>query len=237
MFMSPSLYPGYRFPGEIISHAVWLYHRFTLSFRNVEEILVSRGVEVTYESIRQWCLRFGAEYAKQIKARSGRLGDTWHLDEVFIKINGKPYYLWRAVDQDGDVLDILVQPRRNAKAAKRFFRKLLKGLQYSPRTVVTDKLRSYGAAPRALGLSAAHDTDQYRNNPAENSHQPSRQKERQMRGFKSPGHAQRLLSAQGPINDLFRHDRHLTSAGAFRQLRQRAFREWNEITGIMPAFV
>ena len=139
---STSRYFGFRHPGEIISHAVWLYYRFTLSFRNVEEIMVSRGVDVTYESVRQWCLRFGQEYANRIRAKEGRAGDTWHLDEVFIKVKGKQHYLWRAVDQDGDVLDILVQPRRNAKAAKRFFCKLLKGLCYSPRMVVTDKLRS-----------------------------------------------------------------------------------------------
>jgi len=230
-----SPYHGFRHPSEIISHAVWLYYRFTLSFRNVEEILVSRGVDVTYESVRQWCLRFGREYTKRIKAREGRAGDTWHLDEVFIRIKGKQHYLWRAVDQDGDVLDILVQPRRNAKAAKRFFRKLLKGLRYSPREIVTDKLRSYGAAHRELGLSAVHETGQYRNNRAENSHQPSRQKERQMRGFKSPGHAQHLLSSHGPINNLFRHDRHLMSANAFRELRERAFAVWNGVSGIVPA--
>ena len=128
----------------------------------MEEILVSRGVDVTYESVRQWCLRFGQAYAYRIRAKEDRAGDTWHLDEVFIKIKGKQHYLWRAVDQDGDVLDILVQPRRNAKAAKRFFRKLLKGLQYAPREVVTDKLRSYGVAHRELGLSAEHETGQYR---------------------------------------------------------------------------
>jgi len=234
MKIPPSTYYGFRHPGEIISHAVWLYHRFTLSFRNVEEILVSRGVDVTYESVRQWCLRFGQAYAYRIRAKEDRAGDTWHLDEVFIKIKGKQHYLWRAVDQDGDVLDILVQPRRNAKAAKRFFRKLLKGLQYAPREVVTDKLRSYGAAHRELGLSAEHETGQYRNNRAENSHQPSRQKERQMRGFKSPGHAQRLLSSHGTINNLFRRDRHLMSARAFRELRARAFAVWNGLTGTVP---
>ena len=229
-----SPYFGFRHPGEIISHSVWLYHRFTLSFRNVEEIMVSRGVDVTYESVRQWCLRFGQEYANRIRAKERREGYIWHFDEVFIKIKGKQHYLWRAVDQDGDVLDILVQPRRNAKAAKRFFRKLLKGLCYSPRVVVTDKLRSYGAVHRELGLTAEHETGQYRNNRAENSHEPSRQKERQMRGFKSPGHAQRLLSAHGPINDLFRHDRHLMSARAFRELRKRAFGSWSRVSRIVP---
>ncbi len=230
MNKTPPLYRGFRYPGEIISHAVWLSHRFALSFRNVEEILVSRAVDVTYESIRLWCLRFGAEYARRIRARVGRTGDTWHLDEVFIRINGKQFYLWRAVDQDGDLLDILVQSRRSAKAAKRFFRRLLKGLRYSPRMVVTDKLRSYGAAHRELGLSAEHETGQYQNNRAENSHQPTRQKERQMRRFKSPGHAQRLLSSHGPINDLFRHDRHLLSARAYRKLRSQGFAVWDEVT-------
>ena len=165
----------------------------------------------------------------------GRPGDTWHLDEVFIRIKGKQHYLWRAVDQDGDVLDILVQRRRNAKAAKRFFRKLLKGLRFAPRKIVTDKLRSYGAALRELGLSVEHETGRYRNNRAENSHQSTRQKERQMRGFKSPGHAERLMSAHGPINDLFRHDRHLMSARSYRELRGRAFGAWNEVAGIVPA--
>jgi putative transposase len=154
---------------------------------------------------------------------------------VFIQIKGKHYYLWRAVDQEGDVLDILVQPRRNANAAKRFFRKLLKGLGYSPHTVVTDKPRSYGAAHRELGLTAEHETGRYENNRAENSHEPTRQKERQMRGFKSPGHAQQLLSAHGPINDLFRHDRHRMSAASFRTLRHRAFDAWSRFTETMSA--
>ncbi len=230
MKKTPSPYHGIRHPGEIISHAVWLYHRFTLSFRNIEEILVSRGVDVTYEAVRQWCLRFGHEYAKRIRAREGRPGDTWRLDEVFIRIKGKQHYLWRAVDQDGDVLDILVQRRHNSKTAKRFFRKLLKGLQCAPRVMVTDKLRSYVAAHRKLGLCAEHETGQYRNNRAENSHQPSRQKERQMRGFKSPGHAQQFLSAHGSINNLFRRDRHLISARSYRELRRQAFAAWNVIT-------
>lgn len=226
-----ALYRGFWHPSEIIRHTVWLYHRFTLSFRNVEEILRSRGVQVTYESVRQWCLRFGPEYAKRIRARAGRPGDFWHFDEVFVRINGEQHYLWRVVDQDGDVLDILIQPRRNAKAAKRFIRKLLKGRGYSPRIVVTDKLRSYGAAQRDLGMSAEHDTGQYHNN----RDQPTRQKERQMRGFKSAGHVQRLFSAQGPISDLFRHDRHLMSARAYRELWAKGFGEWNEVAEIVSA--
>ena len=120
-------YKGFRFPQDIISHAVWLYFRFTLSFRDVEELLAERGIVVTYETIRQWCRKFGQSYANELRRRRARPGDKWHLDEVFLKINGKTQYLWRAVDQDGNVLDILVQRRRNKQAAKKFFRKLLKG--------------------------------------------------------------------------------------------------------------
>ncbi len=187
-------YHGYRFPPEIISHAVWLYHRFCVSFRNVEELLAQRGITVSYEAVRLWCIKFGPAYARRLKRRQGRLGDTWHLDEVFIKIQGERQYLWRAVDQDGDVIDILVQPRRDQKAAKRFFRKLLKGQGRPPWRLVTDKLRSYSAAHREVMPSVVHDTDQYRNNLAEVSHEPTRQRERQMRKFKTPGQAQRFLT-------------------------------------------
>ncbi len=150
MNANPPSYRGYRFPAEIISHAVWLYYRFCLSFRDVEDLLAERGVIVSYETIRQWSRKFGLEYARKLKRREGRLGDTWHLDELFVKIKGELQYLWRAVDQDGDVLDILVQPRRNRRAAERFFRKLLKGQGREPWRLVTDKLRSYGAAHRTV---------------------------------------------------------------------------------------
>ncbi len=141
-------YKGYRYPIEVIGHAVWLYHRFALSLRDVEELMLARGVVVTYETIRSWCAKFGPAYAAQLRRRRPRPGDKWHLDEVFVKINGTTHYLWRAVDQHGDVLDILVQSRRNAVAAKRFFRKLLKGLRNVPRVIVTDKLASYQVAHR-----------------------------------------------------------------------------------------
>ena len=160
-------YRGYRFPPEIISHAVWLYHRFALSFRDVEDFLARRGVDVTYEAIRKWCRRFGPEYAARLRRRRGRLGDTWHLDEMFVTIQGRQQYLWRAVDEAGDVLDILVQPRRNRHAAVRFFRKLLKTQRHVPRRLITDKLRSYSAACRTVMPSVLHCTDQYANNRAE----------------------------------------------------------------------
>ena len=175
------LYHGYRYPKEIISHTVWLYHRFCLSLRDVEDLLAERGITVSYESIRQWCNHFGPEYARTLKKRSGRLGDNWYLDEVFIKIRGELHYLWRAVDQDGDTIDILVQKRRNKKAAIRFYRKLLKGQCFSPRRVTTDKLKSYAAAHREVMPSVIHSTQQYENNRAELSHEPTRQRERQMR--------------------------------------------------------
>ena len=178
---------GHRYPPEIIAHCVWLYHRFPLSFREVEELMLARGVVVSYETIRRWCAKFGQAYANQLRRRRPRPGDKWHLDEVFIRINGKIHYLWRAVDQHGNVLDILVQPRRDAKAAKKFFCRLLKGLRYVPRVLVTDKLASYGAAHRVVMPSVAHRRSKYLNNRAENSHQPTRQRERSMKRFNQPG--------------------------------------------------
>ena len=223
-------YRGYRFPPDIISHAVWLYHRFALSFRDVEDLLARRGVDVTYEAIRKWCRRFGPEYAGRLRRRRGRLGDTWHLDEVFVTIQGRQQYLWRAVDEAGDVLDILVQPRRNRHAAVRFFRKLLKTQRHVPRRLITDKLRSYSAACRTVMPSVLHCTDQYANNRAEVSHQPTRQRERQMRRFKSAAQLQRVASVHGIVQNLFRVGRHLLRSAHHRLLRTRAFVEWDAVT-------
>ena len=223
-------YRGHRFPPEIISHAVWLYHRFCLSFRDVEDLLAERGVTVSYETIRHWCRKFGTEYARTLKRRERRLGDTWHLDELFVNIQGQRQYLWRAVDQDGDVIDILVQPRRDRRAAERFFRRLLKGQGGEPRRLVTDKLRSYGAARRDVMPSVRHDTSRYANNRAELSHQPMRQRERQMRRFRSPEQAQRFLSVHGVVQNLFRVGRHLVSSANHRMLRDRSFCVWREVT-------
>ncbi len=201
-------YRGYRFPPEIISHGVWLYHRFCLSFRDVEEMLAKRGIFVSFETIRQWCRKFGPEYARKLRRREGRLGDIWYLDEVFVKIRGERHYLWRGVDQDGVVIDILVQRYRNASAAKRFFRKLLKGQGSPPWRLVTDKLKSYGAAHRVTMPSVNHTTERYENNRAEVSHQPTRQRERQMRRFKPAGQAQRFLSVHGVVLNFFSFSRH-----------------------------
>ena len=213
----PRSYRGYRFPPEIISHAVWLYHRFCLSFRDAEDLLAQRGITVSYESIRHWCRTFGLEYARTLRRRRGRLGDTWHLDELFVNIRGRQQYLWRAVDE-GDVIDILVQAKRDRHAAARFFRKLLKGQGAVPRRVITHKLRSYTAAHRAVMPSAVHATDQYANNRAEVSHQPMRQRERQMRRFKSAAHVQRLASVHGVVQNLFRVGRHLLRSAHHRLL-------------------
>jgi putative transposase len=188
-------YKRHRFPAEIIGHCVWLYFRFCLSYRDIEEMMAARGVMLTYEAVRYWCRKFGQTYANQLHRWHPRPGDMWHLDEVFLTIRGERHYLWRAVDQSGNVLDILVQRRRDKTAAKRFFRKLLKGLAYVPRVIITDKLRSYGAAKQEILPGVAHRQHRYLNNRAENSHQPTRQQERRMQGFKSPGHAQRFLAA------------------------------------------
>jgi putative transposase len=227
MSNDPQRYHRHRFPPEIISHAVWLYHRFCLSFRDVEDLLAERGVIVSYETIRSWCAKFGPEYARRARRWRGQLGDTWFLDEVFVTIRGTRHYLWRAVDQDGDVIDILVQRQRNASAARRFFRKLLKGQESEPRWLITDKLRSYGAARRSVMPSVEHVTARYANNRAEVSHQPTRQRERQMRKFKSAAQAQRFLSIHGVVRNLFSLGRHRLRAGNYRLLRGRAFAVWS----------
>ena len=190
-----------------------------------------RGVALSYETVREWCLKFGQTYANQLRRSSPRPGDRWHLDEVFLKINGRLHYLWRAVDQDGDVLDILVQSKRDKRAAKKFFRKLLKRLRYVPRVLITDKLRSYGAAKAEVLSSVEHHQQKYQNNRAENSHQPTRLREKVMRRFKSAGHAQRFLSAFGIINSHFRVGRHLYSAGGYRAVRKLRFARWVEAIG------
>ena len=193
-------------------------------------MLVERGVDVTYETIRQWSMKFGIQYTRRLKRRQGRLGDTWHLDELFVSINGKRQYLWRAVDQDGDVIDILVQPRRNTAAARRFFRRLLKSQRREPFRLVTDKLGSYRVAHRDVMPLVTHDSERYANNRAEVSHQPTRQRERQMRRFKSPNQAQRFLHVHGVIQNLFRLGRHRLRAVHYRLLRARSFTTWAAVT-------
>ena len=193
-------------------------------------MMAARGVLVTYEPIRRWCAKFGKQYVDGLRRRRARTGDKWHLDEVFLKINGITHYLWRAVDQNGVVLDILVQPKRDRFAAIRFFRKLLRATGREPRVIITDKLRSYGAAKRVIMPDVAHRQHRYLNNRAENSHQPTRERERRMRRFKSAGHAQRFVEVHGIVASHFRPRRHLLSADDYRHLRSKRFRVWNEVT-------
>ena len=231
----PNPYRGFRYPAEVIQHAVWLYHCFSLSLRGVETILAARGVVVSYESIREWGLRFGRQFADGLKQRRPRLGDKWHTDEVFIHIRGKQHYLWRAVDQDGHALDILVQNRRNTRAAKRFLRKLLRGLQYVPRVIVTDKLKSYVAAKRKVLPHVEHRQSKDLNNRIEVSHQPTRRRERQMQRFKSARHAQRFLSAHARIHNHFQLRRHRLTADQHRAAHDAAFRTWREVAAVADA--
>src|SRR5258708_5593610 len=226
-----SAYAGYRFPPEVISHAIWLYFRFPLSLRMVEEMLAARGIVVSHETVRQWVLKFGQAFANEIRRRLPRAGDKWHLDEVVITIAATKHWLWRAVDQHGIVLDVLVQSRRDAKAAKRLLRKLLKRQGRAPRVMITDKLASYPAAKKDLMPGVEHRRHKGLNNRAENSHQPTRRRERQMKRFKSPGQAQRFLSAHDPINNLF-HLRldHLT-ADHYRASRTQVFQLSADVTG------
>jgi len=216
-------YAGYRFPAEVISHAVWLYFRFPLSLRMVDELLAARGIIVSHETVRQWALKFGQAFANQIRRRLPAAGDKWHMDEVVITIFGVKHRLWRAVDQTGMVLDILVQSRRNKQAAKRLMRQLLKRRCRAPRVMVTDKLVSYGAAKREVIPSVEHRKHKGLNNRAENSHQPTRRRERQMKRFKSAGQAQRFLSAHDGINNLFHLRRHQVPATQYRAARTQAF--------------
>ncbi|MDP9478484.1 MAG: IS6 family transposase [Actinomycetota bacterium] len=226
------LYCRHRFPAEIISHCVWLYFRFCLSYRDVEEMMAQRGVIVTYESIRAWCQKVGQTFANKLRRQRPHPGEKWHLDEVFLEIRGKTYYLWRVVDQDGNVLDVLVQSRRNKAAAKRFFRKLLKRLRYVPRVIVTDKLKSYGAAKKDSLRNVEHRQHKGLNNRAENSHQPTRERARRLRRFKSAAHAQRFLSVYGPICCHFGPGRHLLSAQDYRQQMSQRFESWRELTSL-----
>ncbi|WP_184934199.1 IS6 family transposase [Kitasatospora kifunensis] len=234
---APPSYKGDRYPVEVISHCVWLYFRFPLSCREVEEMMLQRGVIVSYETIRRWCLKFGQAYANALRRRRPRPGDKWHLDEVFIRINGEQKYLWRAVDRDGNVLDILVQNRRDKAAARRFFRNLLKKTTTVPRVIVTDKLRSYSAAHREVMPSVEHRSHKGPNNRAENSHQPTRQRERAMKGFRSVGGAQRFLAAFSGISPHFRSGRHKRTAPDHRLEMTVRFTIWDQITGVasLPA--
>ena len=220
-------YHRHRFPPEIISHCVWLYYRFSLSYRDIELMMAERGLELSYESIRYWCLKFGHVYAKQMRQRKS-FGDQWYLDEVFCKINGQICYLWRAVDQEGQVLDVLIQRKRNKYAASWFFHKL-KRHGSAPRSIITDKLASYRLPRKEHFPLTPHITDKWANNRAENSHQMTRVRERKMKKFKSITQAQRFLSAMNEFCDHFQMNRHKTTAKVHRILLNQSLHLWRTI--------
>jgi transposase-like protein len=210
--------------------SVWLYVRFTLSYRDVEDLLAERGLDVSYETMRRWVLKFGPLFARELRGRRPPPTARWHLDEMAVMIAGRRFWLWRAVDDEGEVLDLLVQGRRNKAAAVKLLRKLIKKQGFAPDVLVTDKLGSYGAARSELGLSARHEQGLRKNNRAENSHQPTRRRERKMQRFKSPGLAQRFLSIHAAVFNTFNVQRHLTPRHTLRVLRADAFRAWRAAT-------
>ena len=222
--MTEISYSGYRFPPEIIQQAIWLYVRFTLSFRDVEDLLAERGIIVSYETVRRWVNHFGPTIAANLRKRRPKPHTIWHLDEVYLKIDGRMVYLWRAVDAEGEVLDVLVQTKRNKRAALKLMRKLLKKYGFVPDKLITDELRSYAAATGHLGAKR-HERGRWRNNRAENSHQPTRRRERKMQGFKSVGSAQRFLSVHAAAYNTF------TSARTNRAFRASAMQTWREVVG------
>src|SRR6195952_549760 len=228
--MQPVSYSRHRFPPELIRHAVWLYLRFTHSYRDVEELLAERGLDISYETIRRWVLKFGPAYARNLRRLRPRPSSQWHLDKVVVSIQGRHMYLWRAVDSEGEVLDIVVQPRRDKAAALRLMRKLVKKQGCAPRVLVTDKLRSYGCARRELGLTGRHEQGLRKNNRAENSHQPVRRRERKMQRFKSAGSAQRFLSSHSTVHNTFSVQRHLISSRTLRLFRAEAMHAWQSAT-------
>lgn len=234
MKKTKSLYHGHRFPAIVISCAVRWYFRFNLSLRDIEELLLERGVVVSYETIRCWCEKFGAGFAQRAKAGRRKPGSTWHLDEMFVTLRGEPHLLWRAVDEHGAELDVLVQKRRDKAAAKRFFRRVLRSNPV-PRKIVTDQLRSYPGAkaeiPELVHVKHVFVKAAARvNNRAENSHQPTRRRERQMCGFRDARRTQAFLSCFGPIRQHFALPRHLMNAACHRGMLQERFAKWYDWT-------
>ena len=223
-------YKGYRVPKSIIGFAVRYYFRYKLSLRDVSELLLDRNIEVTYESIRQWVKKWGTLYAQAIrKKRGSNFRDKWHIDEMRVKIKGSVFWLWRLVDGYGEEIDVLLQKRRNAKSAIRFLKRSLKITGKMPRVMITDKLRSYGKAHRLLMKSTDHRSHKRLNNRVENAHQPTREKERQMRGFKTPSSAQRFISALGAFLNLLKVGRYKNPATEYRNKYKKSLDVFNSI--------
>src|SRR6516162_2841859 len=230
--MAQLSYRRHRFPAEIIQLAIWLYLRFTLSYRDVEELLAERGLDVSYETVRRWVAKFGPLIARKLRQGRPRPSARWHLDEMVVRIAGKRMYLWRAVDNEGEVLDMLVQRRRDTQVALRLMRKLLKKQGFAPKLLVTDKLGSYGSAFRQLSLTCPHDRGLRKNNRAENSHQVVRRRERKMQRFKSARSAQRFLSIHSAVHNTFNHQRHLVSRSTLRIFRAKAAAQWQDAVAV-----
>jgi len=228
--MPPISYARHQFPAEIIRHATWLYLRFTLSYRDVEELLAERGIETSYETVRRWVLKFGPAIARNLRRLRPKPTGRWHMDEMVVSIQGRRLYLWRAVDSEGEVLDLLVQPKRDTTAALRLMRKLLKKQGYAPDELVTDQLGSYGAARRKLGLLCRHVQGLRQNNRVENSHQPVRRRERKQQRFKSAGSAQRFLAMHAAVHNTFSLQRHLVSRRTLQLFRAEAMQAWQTAT-------
>ena len=223
----------HRFPKSIIQYAVWLYHRFTLSYRDIEELLLQRGIQVSHETIRDWCDKFGPNITEALRKREPRRGSRWHLDEVCVKIKGVKHWLWRGVDEHGAVLDVLLQEHRDTDAAKTFFTKLLNGYE-APTTIHTDKLGSYGAAVRELpelhGAKHREVISTARcNNLIEQSHRPTRNQERSQKGFKNIEKAQKFLDLHARISNLYQYTRTTVAAEIRRGNQRTAFQTWNEV--------
>jgi len=227
--MTKISYSGYRFPPEIIQQAIWLYVRFTLSFRDVEDLLAERGIMVSYETVRRWVNYFGPKIAADLRKRRPKPHTIWHLDEVYLKIDGRTVYLWRAVDAEGEVLDVLVQTKRNKRAALKLMQRLLKKYGFVPDKLITDELRSYAAAAGHLGITKRQERGRWRNNRAEKSHQSTRRRETKMQGFKSVGSVQRFLSVHAAAYNTFNVQRHLTTARTHGAFRASAMLTWREV--------
>ena len=228
--MKPISYARHRFPPDVIRHAAWLYLRFTLSYRDIEDLLAERGLMVSNKSIRRWVLKFGPIIARNLREIRPKADSRWHLDEMVVSIAGRQMYMWRAVDSEGEVLEIMVQPQRDKAAAVRLLRKLLRRQGFVPTVIVTDKLRSYKAAVREIGYSGLHEQGLRANNRAENSHQPLRRRERKMQGFKSAKSAQRFVSVHAPVYNTFNVQRHLISRSTHRKFRTSAHQSWSDAT-------
>ncbi len=228
--MAQISYRCHHFPAQVIQHAVWLYLRFSLSYRDVEDLLAERGLDVSYETIRRWVLKFGPAFAQELRRRRPRPSPQWHLDEMVVRIGGEQMYLWRAVDHEGEILDMLVQRGRDKAAALKLMGKLLKRQGFAPTVIVTDKLRSYAAAFAELGLAADHERGLRQNNRAEVSHQPVRRRERKMQRFKSAGSAQRFLALHAAVHNTFNVQRHLISRPTLRLFRAEAMQQWHVAT-------